>query len=173
MKKRRIISLLAAALMVFSITACADTNASQPEEIKPKESKSDESKPEESKPEAASQADTEAGGTVKIMSAVTGGKDEEEMELFAEALSEATGLIVEIEKPASEYDTVLMQKLSGGEAYDLIYVSASQYSNLVDQGALMDITERVNGSEILTGNVDPAEWKDITIDGKIYAGFNK
>ncbi|WP_313154804.1 ABC transporter substrate-binding protein [Lacrimispora sp.] len=168
MKKRRVMSLLAAALMVCSISACGkqestSTNASQPEK----------GQTEESKTEAASQADKEAEGTVKIMSANTGGKDEAEMKLFAEALSQATGLTVEIEKPASDYDKVLMQKLSGGETYDLIYVTASQYSNLVDQGALMDITDRVNGSEILTGNVDPAEWKDITIDGKIYAGFNK
>jgi putative aldouronate transport system substrate-binding protein len=168
MKKSRVMSLLAAALMVCSISACGkqestSTNASQPEK----------GQTEESKTEAASQADKEAEGTVKIMSANTGGKDEAEMKLFAEALSQATGLTVEIEKPASDYDKVLMQKLSGGETYDLIYVTASQYSNLVDQGALMDITDRVNGSEILTGNVDPAEWKDITIDGKIYAGFNK
>jgi putative aldouronate transport system substrate-binding protein len=168
MKKSRVMSLLAAALMVCSISACGkqestSTNASQPEK----------GQTEESKTEAASQADKEAEGTVKIMSANTGGKDEAEMKLFAEALSQVTGLTVEIEKPASDYDKVLMQKLSGGETYDLIYVTASQYSNLVDQGALMDITDRVNGSEILTGNVDPAEWKDITIDGKIYAGFNK
>lgn len=118
-------------------------------------------------------ADTSAGGTVKILSGVTGGKDDEEMQKFEEALSEAVGMDVEIERPASDYDQVMMQKLSGGEKYDLIYVSASQYANLVEQEALMDITDRVNGSEILTNNVDPQEWEDITIDGKIYGGFNK
>ena len=115
----------------------------------------------------------EENSTVKIMSAVTGGKDEQEMQLFQEALSEATGLDIQIEKPASDYDQVLMQKLSGGEKYDLIYVGASQYKSLIEQDALMDITDRVNASEILTDNVDPQEWADITVDGKIYAGFNK
>ncbi len=168
MKKRRVMSLLAAALMVCSISACT-----KQESVSTKESQTEKSQTEENKTEAAGQADKEAGGTVRVMAAITGGKDEAEMKLFAEALSQATGLTVEIEKPASDYDKVLMQKLSGGEAYDLIYVTASQYANLVDQGALMDITDRVKGSETLTNNVDPAEWNDITIDGKIYAGFNK
>lgn len=115
----------------------------------------------------------ENSGTVKIMASVTGGKDDEEMKLFEDALSEAVGLDVEIEKPASDYDQVLMQKLSGGEKYDLIYVSASQYKSLIEQDALMDITDRVKESEILSNNIDAQEWEDITIDGKVYAGFNK
>ncbi|GLC81313.1 ABC transporter substrate-binding protein [Lacrimispora brassicae] len=173
MKKSRVMSLLAAALMVCSISACGNQESASTKESQTEKGQTEESKTEESKTEAAGQTGKEAGGTVRIMSSNTGGKDEAEMKLFAEALSQATGLTVEIEKPASDYDKVLMQKLSGGETYDLIYVTASQYANLVDQGALMDITDRVKGSEILTGNVDPAEWKDITIDGKIYAGFNK
>ena len=108
-----------------------------------------------------------------MLVSVTGGKDDEEMKLFEEAMEEATGLDVEIEKPASDYDQVMMQKLSGGEVYDLIYVGASQYASLVDQEALMDITDYVKNSEILTNNIDQSEWDDITIDGKIYAGFNK
>ena len=114
-----------------------------------------------------------ASGSVKILSNVTGGKDDEEMALFEKALSEATGLDVTIDKPASDYDKVLMQKLGAGSDYDLVYVTASQYASLVDQGALLDITSYVNNSDILTNNIDPQEWKDITIDGKVYAGFNK
>ena len=66
-----------------------------------------------------------------------------------------------------------MQKLQGGEEYDLIYIGASQYMNLVEQGALMDITDRVKASDILSNNIDQQEWDDITVDGKVYAGFNK
>lgn len=113
------------------------------------------------------------GGTVRILSGVTGGKDEEEMKLWAAELSQAVGLTVEIERPASDYDNVLMQKLGAGEVYDLIYIGASQYANLVNQGALMDITDRVKASAILTENVPESEWADITLDGKVYAGFNK
>ena len=70
-------------------------------------------------------ASAEASGIVRILAAVTGGKDADEMELWAKALSEATGLTIEVERPASDYDTILMQKLSAGESYDLIYVGAS------------------------------------------------
>lgn len=116
---------------------------------------------------------TQAEGTVKMLVNVTGGKDDEEMELFKAKMEEATGLEIEIEKPASDYDKVLMQKLSGGEQYDLIYVTASSYLNLIEQDALYDLTDYVNNSKILTENVDQKEWDDITVDGKVYAGFNK
>lgn len=115
----------------------------------------------------------EAKGTVRIMANVTGGKDDAEMELFEKALSEATGLDIQIEKPASDYNNVLMQKLQGGEEYDLIYLGVNEYKNLIEQGALMDITDRIEASDILKNNIEQSEWDDITMDGKIYAGFNK
>lgn len=110
---------------------------------------------------------------MRILASVTGGKDDEEMTLWAAALSEATGLDVTIEKPASDYDNILMQKLSAGESYDLIYIGASQYKSLVEQGALTDLTDYIDNSEILTNNVPASEWEDLKIDGRIYAGFNK
>ena len=85
----------------------------------------------------------------------------------------ATGLTIELEKPASDYGNILMQKLSAGESYDLIYIDASQYANLVDQGALTDITDYIANSEILSNNVPESEWEDLKVDGRIYAGFNK
>lgn len=114
-----------------------------------------------------------AAGSVRILANVTGGKDEEEMTLWAQALSEATGLDVTVEKPASDYGNVLMQKLSANESYDLIYLGASQYLNLVEQGALTDLTDYIANSEILSNNVPASEWEDLKIDGRIYAGFNK
>lgn len=114
-----------------------------------------------------------ATGSVRILANVTGGKDEEEMTLWAQALSEATGLDVTVEKPASDYGNVLMQKLSANESYDLIYLGASQYLNLVEQGALTDLTDYIANSEILSNNVPASEWEDLKVDGRIYAGFNK
>ena len=122
--------------------------------------------------ETAEKEAAEGSQEVRILSGVTGGKDDEEMKLFEKALSEATGLQVTMEKPPSDYNSVLMQKLQGGEQYDLIYVGDS-YARLVDQGALMDLTDIVAKSDILTNNIDPKEWEDIKIDGKIYGGFNK
>ena len=105
---------------------------------------------------------------------VTGGKDDAEMKLFVKELDEKTGLNVTVEKPAN-YDTAVVQKLQAGEKYDLIYMTASQVPNFVNQGALKDITSEVKSSSILWDptNIDPQEWKDIEINGKIYAGFNK
>ncbi|MBS6194593.1 MAG: extracellular solute-binding protein [Clostridiales bacterium] len=151
--------LLTTAMTVGTMAACGKTTESGTTE---KDGTSDET------------ADTEeASGSVKILMGVAGGKDEAEMELFVDAMEEATGLTIEVEKPASDYSQVMMQKLSGGEKYDLIYLGASEYSNLVEQEALMDITEYVKNSEILSNNIEQSEWDDITIDGKIYGGFNK
>ena len=167
MRKKKVLSLVVAAAVIFSAASCGK-QGSTGTDGKQESQTTGTGQTETSKETAAA-----AEGTVKVIASVTGGKDEEEMKLFQEALSKATGLDIQIEKPASDYDKVLMQKLSGGESYDLIYVSASQYANLVSQGALMDITDKVNSSKILSENIDPKEWKDITIDGKVYAGFNK
>ena len=110
--------------------------------------------------------------TVKMLVAVTGGKDEEEMELWGKALGELTGLNIVLEKP-SDYTNSMLQKLSAGESYDLIYMNADQYMNLATQGALTDITDYIEASDILKNNVPASEWEDLKIDGRIYAGFNK
>jgi len=125
---------------------------------------------------AETPAETPAtGGDIKMLTAVTGGKDEEEMKLFAEALGKATGFNVIMEKPASDYDNVVIQKLQGGEKYDLIYVNMQQYLSLIEQGALLDLTDFIKSSKIFSDPtlVDPQELKDLEVDGKIYAGFNK
>lgn len=156
--------VLLLSLMLGSFSACG---------------KSDNAGAQSSGTDNTSNTDTEtagesnASGDVKMLVNVTGGKDEEEMELFAKALSEATGLNVTMEKPPSDYDAVMLQKLQSGEKYDLIQANAPKYLDMVTQGALMDITDKVKASDILTNNIDQKEWDDITIDGKIYGGFNK
>lgn len=156
--------------MLLTIAGCGGSKPSDAQPSPPASSSA--ATPEPSK---ASVEPTPAApaGTVRMMVNVTGGKDEAEMKLFGEALSQATGLTIELEKPPSDYTQVLMQKLQGGEKYDLIYVNTSDYLNLVGQGALLDITDRINASQILTNNVEKQEWEDIRVDGKIYAGFNK
>ncbi len=52
-----------------------------------------------------------AGGKVKMLIAVTGGKNEEKMVLFTNTLGESTELKVGMEKPA-DYNTSLLQKLT-------------------------------------------------------------
>jgi len=114
-----------------------------------------------------------SGGELKLLSENTGGKDADEMIIFCEALSEATGYKVSIEMPPADYQNVVMQKLQSGETYDLIYCTQLFYLNLISQGALVDLTEKVAQSDILSKNVVQSEWDDIAVDGKIFAGFNK
>jgi putative aldouronate transport system substrate-binding protein len=112
---------------------------------------------------------------VRIFTQVTGGKTGEEMKEFEKALSNETGFDVIMEKPATDYANVLIQKLQGGEKFDLIYLNMPQYLNLVEQGALLNLTGFVKTSKIYSNPslISRQELKDITVKGKIYAGFNK
>ena len=126
-------------------------------------------------PAMASLAETAPTGELRLLTAVTGGKDEAEMVLFQEALGKALNLTVTMEKPASDYDNVVMQKLMGGEQYDLIYVPVTMMYSLMEQSALTDLTEMVKASPVLgdANVVTPSEWDQVTVDGKIWASFNK
>lgn len=118
---------------------------------------------------------TEATGPVKILTVVTGGKDDEEMKLFAEAFSKGTGLDIMIEKPAANYGEVLMNKLNAGEQYDLIYISLQQLYDMKNDEIITDLTDYVKASAILSDPevIPPSEWEQLTIDGRIWGGFNK
>ncbi|MFV0557337.1 MAG: ABC transporter substrate-binding protein [Enterococcus sp.] len=112
---------------------------------------------------------------VTILTAVTGGKTDEEMKAFEKELSKLSGYDVHMVKP-DDYNAVLMQKLkAGGEDLDLIYLGQDQLADLVDQGALLDLTDKIADSKVLsdTSVIPQSEWDNIAIDDKLYAGFNK
>ena len=117
----------------------------------------------------------ETAGTIKILTNVTGGKNEEEMALFAKALSDAIGAEVIMEKPAANYGDVLMNKLQAGEQYDLIYISLQQLYDMQADGILTDLTDLVKASPILGDPevIPTEEWDQLTVDGRIWGGFNK
>lgn len=114
--------------------------------------------------------------SLRMLTTVVGGKDEEEQEKFIEEIEKKTGLEVEIVKPPSDYDQKLLTSISSGEQYDLIYLTKNLMDVLVDQGALKQINDQIEGSDILS---DPAvipdeEWEQITYDdGALYGVFNK
>jgi putative aldouronate transport system substrate-binding protein len=111
-----------------------------------------------------------AGGEIRVFSGVTGGKDDEENELFRQALEKAAGLKINFEKIAGQN---LMQKLGAGEIYDLIYFGQGEMYTFVEQGILTDLTGRINNSPVLKANYPAGELEKIGVNGKYYAGFNK
>lgn len=177
MKLKRVLAIVIVLMMGLAIiVGCTQkevTNSNGDSISDPEDQKPNTDEGEKSDKEA--NEGSEVSGDIKMFTSVTGGKDEEEMKKFEEALSESMGLNVTLEKPPSDYTSVLTQKLQGGEKYDLIYLNMNQYLSFIEQDALMDITDFVKSSEILSdpNAIDPQEWKDIEVDGKIYAGFNK
>lgn len=154
--------MLVTALLISSLAGCGSGAA-------PSQSPSSSGEA----PASGAASSDAAAGSVKMLTAVTGGKDDAGMKKFQEELSKETGLQVTMEKPA-DYDKVLIQKLQSGEKYDLIYLGVNQYLNLIGQGSLTDLTDFIQNSPAFAADkVDPQEIRDITVDGKIYAGFNK
>ncbi len=124
---------------------------------------------------AAASGNGEGGatGSVRVLSAVSGGKTDEENALFAQVLKKTTGLEVTWEMVRSGYDQVLLQKLGAGEQYDLIYMTQFLMYSLVNQGTLQDLTGKISKSAVYGDNVPQAELEKIAVGGKYYAGFNK
>lgn len=112
-------------------------------------------------------------GDVLVFTGVTGGKDDAEMALFNEAFGKGVNGNVTFMKPGG--DSSLLQRLSAGEQYDLIYVNVTTMYELQAQGALMDLTDWVAASPILsdTAVIPAEEWEQVKVDGRIWAGFNK
>ncbi|NDV01072.1 ABC transporter substrate-binding protein [Pseudoroseicyclus tamaricis] len=112
---------------------------------------------------------------LRILSAVTGGKDAEEQEFFVAELEEHLGLDIEMIKPAADYNNVLFTSLASGEQFDLIYGDSSMLPTLVDQGAIMQLNDIIESSAVLS---DPAvipdgEWDLFDMDGALYGVPNK
>ncbi|MGG3624598.1 extracellular solute-binding protein [Bacillus gobiensis] len=130
----------------------------------------------------SSEANNETGAEgsenkkVRMLTTVVGGKDDAEQKMFVEEIEKKTGLEVEMVKPPSDYDQKLLTSISSGEQYDLIYLTKNLMDVLVDQEALKQINEQIDGSKILSDKavIPDEEWKQITYDdGAVYGVFNK
>ncbi len=116
-----------------------------------------------------------AAADLKILTAVTGGKDAAEQELFVKELEKHLGMDIEMVKPESDYNNVMFTSLASGEKFDLIYGDSSMIPTLVDQGAIQDVTALVKASPVLsdTKEIPEGEWKLFDVDGKLYGVPNK
>lgn len=115
------------------------------------------------------------GSKIKVLSAVVGGKDPEEDQLFMDEFKRLTGIELELVHPTAEYTQKLQADLTAGVAYDLIYTNKSMMDMLVDQEVLVDLTDQIAASGVLSNPtvIPTAEWDMITYDGRIYSVFNK
>ncbi|PZE21575.1 extracellular solute-binding protein [Paenibacillus xerothermodurans] len=125
---------------------------------------------------AQSDAGKQEEKSLRIMSGVIGGKTPEENVLFEKEIDRLTGIKVNLDKPASDYDQKLMAAISSGEKFDVLQVSKETINKLVDQGVLAPLTDKVKSSKTLQDpEVIPAqEWDQVrTKDRQIYGVFTK
>lgn len=98
--------------------------------------------------------------------------DDSEKQMFMDTVTEKLGYTITANVPTDDYEKQLAAALSSGENYDLIYLQQEKYYDLVNQGALLDLTPYIEESSILSDPniVDPEVYYDsIRVDGKIYA----
>ena len=112
---------------------------------------------------------------LRILTAVTGGKDAAEHELFVQELEKHLGLDIEMIKPEADYNNVMFTSLASGEKFDLIYGDSSMIPTLTGQGAILDVTDLVKASPVLsdTSVIPAGEWDLFAVDGKLYGVPNK
>lgn len=115
-----------------------------------------------------------AAPKLRVVSSISGGKTPEESKLFAKEVGEALGLEIEWIQPSG--DDYLQTALRGGERFDLIYLNTPFMDVLVDQGALLPLTDFIESSPILSDStvIPTEEWEMLRYpDGHIYSVFNK
>ncbi|WP_304944619.1 extracellular solute-binding protein [Vallitalea guaymasensis] len=113
---------------------------------------------------------------VKILSAITGGKDPDEHVLWQKEIERVLGIKVDITKIANEYVTKLTATLASGDDMDIVYMNSGQFEKLFKTGLFEPLTKYIENSPILSDPdvVDSKEWERIRReDGEIYAVFNK
>ncbi|MBA2467962.1 MAG: extracellular solute-binding protein, partial [Chloroflexia bacterium] len=116
------------------------------------------------------------GTSLRILSAVVGGKTPEEDELFAQEITRLTGIEIELVHPTADYNEKLLADLAAGVEYDLIYTNKDTMDVLVADGVLTDLTEQIAGSAILSNPtvIPTEEWEMIRYEGDVfYSVFNK
>lgn len=115
------------------------------------------------------------GQTLRMLSAVAGGKDPDEDVLFAEEFERLTGIKLDLVHPTADYDQKRQADLTAGVEYDLIYTNKQHMDVMVNDEILVDLTEQINNSAVL-GNptvIPTDEWDQIKYGDQIFSVFNK
>jgi putative aldouronate transport system substrate-binding protein len=88
---------------------------------------------------------------------------------WKEEYEKLTGITLEYSGPTAnnDYYTNLDLSFSSQKSPDVFNIGDGKLSNYATQGALADLTELFNNSEVLS-SIDPALMESVTIDGKIY-----
>lgn len=84
-------------------------------------------------------------------------------EVFEEWASNELGFPVNVTMPAQENNYYLSASMSAGNNFDLIIIDQYEYYSLIEQGALVDITDSLNVYNL------PTYFSNLYVDESIYA----
>lgn len=102
-----------------------------------------------------------------------GGNDtiivEEMIELFVRPALEGTGITVQYEPVADDYQRYILNALSAGTAPDLFYMDIFWAGSLIQSGTVEPLNAYLEQSSVLTAeHIIPSLLDAFTVDGKIY-----
>ncbi len=169
--KKLICSLLATTMVASSFVGC--TSKGQSSNNNETSSNETSTISESGDSTAADNNDIEKPEKIKILVNGTIVTKEDGQEAFEKKWEELTGIDLEIiQTDHSAYYDVLGQTMASGDWPDVILLSASYYTGYAHEGALWDMTQAWENSELkASGRINNEELIDsLYLDGKLY-GF--
>ncbi len=164
--KRKLISAVLAAAMVFSLTACGGNAASDGGSSAPASDSSSSSAPASDNSDNSAAASSGGSDVVISIMASQDWVQDAEMEL-AEQFTQETGIKVDYQiVPSDQYTNLLTTKLNTGECTD-IFMAQSGRTDIKTQFNVEKNALDVSG-ESWAGNVDELAAAELSVDGKLY-----
>lgn len=171
---KKLLILLLALLMLFSIAACGSTEKEPGPDVSTGENTGVQSSSKEVDPDNP-YANLDTSKPVVINMTVFGNKPNDMETVLGKAneiIKEKINSTLEVNFIAlSDYATKYQLTLAGGEDLDLIYTANwAFFQEEVGKGAFKELTEEFRNTymPVTMKEEDPVAWKQIAIDGKIY-----
>ena len=169
---KKIATLLIVSILIFSLAACSsskdeDTSSTSNSSSNTSEQTSSVDKEETSDEETTDEI--EKPTEINLMVDGTFLVPENGQEHIVKAYEEMTGIKLNINQPVhNEYYEKVNLAFTSGEVPDVLILSGNHYLNYAANGALYDITELYENSEVKNKIVNQAIVDAVRIDGRLY-----
>lgn len=106
--------------------------------------------------------------TIKYLTTNVGAFDMNE-DYVAKNLEKVSGYKVSYDMlPAQNGDQALMLEVSTGTDYDILFLTTSQWNQLLDKNLLVPLEDYIEGHENIKANIFAPGWDYVTRDGHVY-----
>lgn len=167
-KMRKVaVTMMTLTTLATSLGGCATKPATNNGTAEPKPQTTKEETKKEEKKEEVQEEQVAKPDRIKFMTNV-GVKEEDKAEEWNKEFTKLTGIEIDLQNVSGkEYYQKLELSFASGDTPDVFLVGDGKLPIYAGQGALVDLTEWIENSEILKA-IDPVILDSIKIDNKIY-----